>query len=82
MIKCKLKPLDVNICMDCIDRQIESGRCENCDICPKVEECELLQIFTDIFGRDRAIVVIGTNRILKRVSIRRIFDVREKENVV
>ena len=82
MIKCKLKPLDVNICMDCIDSQIESGRCDDCNVCSKVAECELLNIYHDIFGMGWAIVITGANRRLKRVPILRIFDVKEKEKVV
>lgn len=78
-----MKPEDRNVCFDCIDIQIKQGCYKNCEECSKTTgEFELVRVYTDIFGRTRAIIASGVDRILKTVPVHRIFDVREKENVV
>lgn len=69
--------------MDCIDIQIKQGCCKNCAECSKTTgEFELTLVYDDIFGRTRAIVKSGADKISKNVPMHRVFDVKEKEKVV
>lgn len=82
MLICNFKPEDVNVCLDCMDTQIRVDECKSCLMCDKDcvrEDHILLSVGTTIFGRDYAIVTYGGNNSARRVPLRRVMNIREKQ---
>lgn len=78
MLVCNLKPADKNICMDCIDTQINSRECKSCTECMYTcEDYILLSVGTTIFGKGYAIVAGGPTLSATKVPLSRVIGIRE-----
>lgn len=78
---CKVRP-DYNTCCCCTDdqlkRYIETIECKEC--LSKQPEHEILKIFTTVFGKVYALVIIDGK--IEKLPIDRLYDVREVQPVI
>lgn len=78
MLIAKLRP-DWSTCRNCLDMQIEYGRVENCKQCSiNNKECQIISTGTSFWSGDYAVVLVDGE--MKKVSMSRLYDIREKKD--
>ena len=75
-ILCKVKP-DFDTCCVCVDQQIDGKKSEmDCDDCfARIPYCAILQLGHSFWKGDWAMVLSNEGKI-KRVELKRVFDVK------
>ncbi len=77
MLVAKLK-LDLFICRECLDTQIQYDQVEDCSKCSiNNKECQIVSTGTSFWSGDYAIVLIDEE--MKKISMSRLYDIKEKE---
>lgn len=78
MMIAKLKP-DSSTCRGCLNAQMEYGQVEDCSKCSKNnKECQIISTGTSFWSGDYAVIVVDGE--MKKVSMSRLYDVRNKED--
>lgn len=77
MLVAKLKP-DLFICRQCLDTQMQYDQVEDCSKCSvNNKECQIISTGTSFWSGDYAVVLIDGE--IKKVSMSRLYDIKEKE---
>ena len=77
---CKIKPT-VNDCCCCIDDHADKNMTADCRTClSKQPEHEILDIFTTLFGKSYALVIV--DGFIEKLPIDRLYDVKKVQPVM
>ena len=78
MLIAKLKP-DWSVCRNCLDMDIEYGQVSDCSKCfVRNKECQIISTGSSFWHGDYAVVLVDGE--MEKVSMSRLYDVREKKD--
>lgn len=78
MLMCKIRP-DISTCRMCIDNDELFSEVRNCSDClAQSPQCEIINVGSSFWSGNYAMVLKGGN--IQKISLRRIYDVKEKTN--